>query len=107
MVAVVDGIARTLNLRDALVAYVDHQRAVVTRRSEYRLSQAKDRAHIVEGLIRALDLIDEIIALIRNSDDRASALVGLQAEPLSFSDRQSNHILDMQLGRLTRLGRTR
>jgi DNA gyrase subunit A len=107
MVALVDGIPRTLNLRDALVAYVDHQRDVVTRRSEYRLSQAKDRAHIVEGLIRALDLIDEIIALIRNSDDRASALVGLQAEPLSFSDRQSNHILDMQLGRLTRLGRTR
>ncbi|MDG1196701.1 MAG: DNA gyrase subunit A [Actinomycetota bacterium] len=107
MVALVDGIPRTLNLRDALVAYVDHQRDVVTRRSEYRLSQAKDRAHIVEGLIRALDLIDEIIALIRNSDDRATALVGLQAEPLSFSDRQSNHILDMQLGRLTRLGRTR
>ncbi|NCG41128.1 MAG: DNA gyrase subunit A [Actinobacteria bacterium] len=107
MVALVDGIPRTLNLRDALVAYVDHQRDVVTRRSEYRLSQAKDRAHIVEGLIRALDLIDEIIALIRTSDDRASALVGLQAEPLSFSDRQSNHILDMQLGRLTRLGRTR
>jgi DNA gyrase subunit A len=107
MVALVDGIPRTLNLRDALVAYVDHQRDVVTRRSEYRLSQAKDRAHIVEGLIRALDLIDEIIALVRNSDDRASALVGLQAEPLSFSDRQSNHILDMQLGRLTRLGRTR
>ncbi|MDE0847059.1 MAG: DNA gyrase subunit A [Actinomycetota bacterium] len=107
MVALVDGIPRTLNLRDALVAYVDHQRDVVTRRSEYRLRQAKDRAHIVEGLIRALDLIDEIIALVRNSDDRASALVGLQAEPLSFSDRQSNHILDMQLGRLTRLGRTR
>jgi DNA gyrase subunit A len=107
MVALVDGIPRTLNLRDALVAYVDHQRDVVTRRSEYRLRQAKDRAHIVEGLIRALDLIDEIIALVRNSDDRASALVGLQAAPLSFSDRQSNHILDMQLGRLTRLGRTR
>jgi DNA gyrase subunit A len=107
MVALVDGIPRTLNLRDALVAYVDHQRDVVTRRSEYRLRQAKDRAHIVEGLIRALDLIDEIIALVRNSDDRASALIGLQAEPLSFSDRQSNHILDMQLGRLTRLGRTR
>ena len=107
MVALVDGIPRTLNLRDALVAYVDHQRDVVTRRSEYRLSQAKDRAHIVEGLIRALDLIDEIIALVRNSDDRASALIGLQAEPFSFTDRQSNHILDMQLGRLTRLGRTR
>jgi DNA gyrase subunit A len=107
MVALVDGVPRTLNLRDALVAYVGHQVEVVTRRSEYRLRQARDRAHIVEGLIRALDLIDEIIALIRASEDRAAALVGLQGDPLGFSERQSNHILDMQLGRLTRLGRTR
>lgn len=107
MVALVDGVPRTLNLRDALVAYVGHQIEVVTRRSEYRLRQARDRAHIVEGLIRALDLIDEIIVLIRASEDRAAALAGLQGDPLSFSERQSNHILDMQLGRLTRLGRTR
>ena len=56
---------RTINLADALNAYVQHQIEVVTRRSQYRLQQAGDRAHIVEGLLRALDLIDEIIALIR------------------------------------------
>lgn len=107
MVALIDGIPRTINLRDALEAYVEHQIDVVTRRSEYRLNQARDRAHIVEGLLRALDLIDEIIALIRASEDRSSALSELQLEPFSFSERQANHILDMQLGRLTRLGRTR
>ena len=107
VVALIDGVPRTLNLRDALVAYVDHQIDVVTRRSQYRLGQARDRAHIVEGLVRALDLIDDIIALIRGSEDRVSALADLQVEPLSFSERQANHILDMQLGRLTRLGRTR
>jgi len=107
MVALIDGIPRTINLRDALEAYVEHQIDVVTRRSEYRLNQALDRAHIVEGLLRALDLIDEIIALIRASEDRSSALSELQLEPFSFSERQANHILDMQLGRLTRLGRTR
>jgi DNA gyrase subunit A len=106
MVAIVDGVPRTLNLRDALVAYVGHQVEVVTRRSEYRLRQAQERAHIVEGLLRALDLIDQIIALIRSSEDRAGALAGLQAEPMSFSERQGNHILDMQLVRLTRLGRS-
>ena len=107
MVALVDGVPRTLNLKDALVAYVDHQIEVVTRRSQYRLDQARARAHIVEGLLRALDLIDEIIALIRASEDRAAALEGLCAEPMSFSAEQANHILDMQLSRLTRLGRTR
>ena len=64
-VALVDGIPRTLNLRDALVAYLDHQVEVITRRSEYRLDEARKRAHIVEGLIKALDLIDQIIAAIR------------------------------------------
>ena len=107
MVALVDGVPRTLNLRDALGAYVDHQIEVVTRRSQHRLDEARARAHIVEGLLRALDLIDEIIALIRSSDDRAAALAGLCTEPLSFSAEQANHILDMQLSRLTRLGRTR
>ena len=107
MVALIDGVPRTINLRDALHAYVEHQIDVVTRRSQYRLSQAEDRAHIVEGLLKALDLIDDIISLIRSSDDRASALVGLQGDQFAFSERQANHILDMQLGRLTRLGRTR
>jgi len=107
MVALIDGVPRTINLSDALSAYVEHQIEVVTRRSEYRLRQAGDRAHIVEGLLRALDLIDEIITLIRASEDRVSALAELQLDPFTFSERQANHILDMQLGRLTRLGRTR
>ncbi|NNE74129.1 MAG: DNA gyrase subunit A [Acidimicrobiales bacterium] len=105
-VALVDGIPRTLNLRDMLVAYVDHQREVIRRRSEYRLAKRQERLHIVEGLLRALDMIDEIITLIRASADRGAARDGLMAEPFDFSERQATHILDMQLGRLTRLGRT-
>ncbi|GJM37057.1 MAG: DNA gyrase subunit A [Acidimicrobiales bacterium] len=106
MVALVGGVPRTLNLRDALVAYVDHQIEVITRRSEYRLDQAEKRLHIVEGLIKALDLIDEIIAAIRASEDRGAAREALMAGPFEFSEVQANHILDMQLGRLTRLGRS-
>ncbi len=105
MVALVDGVPRTLNLRDALDAYVGHQIEVVTRRSEFRLRKAQDRAHIVEGLIKALDLIDEIIAAIRSSEDKGEARSKLVAEPFAFSEVQAEHILDMQLSRLTRLGR--
>ncbi|MGY6500761.1 MAG: DNA gyrase subunit A [Acidimicrobiales bacterium] len=107
MVALVDGVPRTLNLREALVAYVDHQIEVITRRSEYRLKKARQRAHIVEGLIKALDLIDQIIATIRASADRSAALEALQLAPFEFSVEQADHILDMQLSRLTRLGRSR
>ena len=106
MVALVDGVPRTLTLRDALGAYVAHQVEVVTRRSEFRLAAARARLHIVEGLLRALDAIDEIIALIRASEDTASARAGLMAEPFDFSEAQANHILDMALSRLTRLGRS-
>ncbi len=105
MVALVGGVPRTLNLRDALVAYVKHQLEVVTRRSEFRLSKALSRLHIVEGFLKALDLIDEIIAAIRASDDRAAARGALMATPFEFSEEQAVHILDMTLGRLTRLGR--
>ncbi|MGI9608562.1 MAG: DNA gyrase/topoisomerase IV subunit A, partial [Acidimicrobiales bacterium] len=105
-VALVDGIPRTLNLRDLLVPYIAHQIEVITRRSQFRLDKKLARAHIVEGLIKALDLIDEIITLIRASEDRAAAREGLMAEPLEFSEIQANHILDMPLGRLTRLGRS-
>ncbi|MFV0259068.1 MAG: DNA gyrase subunit A [Acidimicrobiales bacterium] len=105
MVALVDGIPRTLNLRDALVAYVGHQREVIRRRSEYRLQRARDRAHLVEGLLKALDLIDQIIATIRASEDRPAARAALMSEPFEFSEVQANYILDMQLGRLTRLAR--
>jgi DNA gyrase subunit A len=106
MVALVDGIPRTLNLVQALRAYIDHQVEVIRRRSEYRLRKAQKRAHIVEGLLKALDMLDAIIALIRGSADRPEAKDGLMAAPFEFSEEQATHILDMTLGRLTRLGRT-
>jgi DNA gyrase subunit A len=106
MVALVDGVPRTLNLAQMLAQYVSHQVVVVTRRSQFRLKKARDRAHIVEGLLKAIDMLDAVIALIRGSDDRDAARQGLMAEPFSFSEVQANHILDLTLGRLTRLGRS-
>jgi DNA gyrase subunit A len=106
MLALVDGVPRLLNLAQAVKAYVDHQIEVVTRRSQYRLDKAQARAHIVEGLLKALDMLDLVIATIRGSDDRAAARSALMAEPFVFSEIQANHILDMTLGRLTRLGRS-
>ena len=105
-VALVDGVPRTLNLRDLLVAYVDHQVEVVRRRSEFRLGRARDEAHITLGLLKALERIDDIISLIRGSEDRATAREGLMGDGFEFSEVQANHILDMQLVRLTRLGRS-
>ncbi|MGD0082815.1 MAG: DNA gyrase subunit A [Acidimicrobiales bacterium] len=105
MLALVDGVPRLLNLAQAVKAYVDHQIEVVTRRSQYRLDRARARAHIVEGLLKALDMLDLVIATIRRSEDRPAARTALMAEPFSFSEIQANHILDMTLGRLTRLGR--
>jgi DNA gyrase subunit A len=104
-VALVDGIPRTLNLRDTLVAYIDHQVEVITRRSQYRLDKALARAHIVEGLLKAIDMIDAIITTIRASENKAAAQVALEAAPFEFSNVQAEHILDMPLHRLTRLGR--
>ena len=105
MVALVDGVPRQVNLRDALVAYVKHQVEVITRRSEFRLDKARRREHILEGRIKALDVIDEVIALIRASDDVAAARDGLMEEPFEFTEVQANDILDMQLRQLTRLSR--
>jgi DNA gyrase subunit A len=105
MLALVDGVPRLVNLAQALTAYVTHQVEVVTRRSEFRLKRARERGHIVEGLLRAIDMLDAVIATIRGSEDRADARTNLMAEPFSFSEDQANHILDMTLGRLTRLGR--
>ena len=105
MVALVNGVPRTLNLTQALAGYVAHQVEVITRRSQFRLGKARDREHILEGRIKALDVIDEVIALIRASDDAAAAKAGLMAEPFEFSERQAVDILDMQLRQLTRLSR--
>jgi len=105
MVALVRGVPRQINLRDALVAYVEHQVEVITRRTENRLKKARHREHILEGRIKALDVIDEIIKLIRASDDVAIARDGLMSAPFEFSEIQANDILDMQLRQLTRLSR--
>lgn len=105
MVALVDGVPRTLNLADAINGYVNHQLEVVTRRTQYRLDKARDRGHILEGRIKALNVIDKIIALIRKSEDAASAKDALMKKPYEFSERQAIDILDMQLRQLTRLSR--
>jgi DNA gyrase subunit A len=105
MLALVDGVPRLLTLDGALRAYIAHQVEVVTRRSQFRLNKALARAHIVEGLLRAIDMLDAVIATIRASDDRGAARANLMAAPFEFSEDQANHILDMTLGRLTRLGR--
>ncbi len=104
--ALVDGVPRTLNLAQALGHYIAHQVDVVTRRTQFRLRKAEARAHIVEGLLKAIDMLDLVIATIRGSDDRGAARIALMAGPFDFSEEQANHILDMTLGRLTRLGRT-
>jgi len=105
MVALVDGVPRTLNLAQALQGYVRHQVDVITRRTEFRLAKAKRREHILEGRIKALNVIDAIIALIRSSDDPASAKAGLMIAPYEFSEIQATDILEMRLSQLTRLSR--
>lgn len=105
MVALVDGVPRTLNLRDAIDGYVRHQIEVITRRSNYRLEKARRREHILGGRIKALNVIDEIIALIRGSEDAQAAKAALMEKPYEFSEAQAVDILDMQLRQLTRLSR--
>ncbi|MFM9111634.1 MAG: DNA topoisomerase (ATP-hydrolyzing) subunit A [Actinomycetota bacterium] len=105
MVALVNGVPRTLNLKDAISGYVDHQIDVITRRSKFRLQRAKDRNHILEGRLKALNVIDEIIKLIRASEDAAAAKEALMGKKFGFSERQAIDILDMQLRQLTRLSR--
>ncbi len=105
MVALVDGVPRTINLQEALQAWLDHQIVVLTRRTQYRLERAEARLHIVEGLLKALDMIDAIVKAIRASKDRGAARTALMSERFGFSEIQANHILDMPLGRLTQLGR--
>ncbi len=104
IIALVDGVPKTLALDEILSAWVTHQIDVIRRRSQYRLNKAQDRCHIVEGLVRAVDMIDAIIKAIRSSKDRSSARTKLMSGKFSFSEIQANHILDLALGRLTELG---
>jgi DNA gyrase subunit A len=105
MVALVDGVPRTLNLRDALAGYISHQIEVITRRSQFRLDKAKERNHILEGRLKALNVIDEVIKVIRASEDANAAKEALMAKKFGFSERQAIDILDMQLRQLTKLSR--
>ncbi|UJA18745.1 DNA gyrase subunit A [Thermoleophilia bacterium SCSIO 60948] len=102
MVALVDGVPKTLSLKEVIHHYVRHQREVVTRRTQYELRRAEARAHILEGLLIALDNLDAVIALIRGSADTDKARVGLMSE-FSLSEEQAQAILDMRLARLTAL----
>ncbi|HEX5615317.1 MAG TPA: DNA gyrase subunit A, partial [Acidimicrobiia bacterium] len=103
ILALVNGVPKLLTLARALQVYVDHQVEVVRRRSEYRLRKARDRAHIVEGLLKALDRIDQLIQLIRGSESADAAREAMMAAPYEFSEIQARHILDMQLRRLAQL----
>ena len=104
MVALVDGAPRTLGLREALVAYLAHQREVLTRRTTHRLERARARAHVVEGLLTAIDQLDAVIATIRAADSAAEARVALM-EGFDLSDVQAQAVLDLQLRRLAALER--
>ncbi|MDN5695514.1 MAG: DNA topoisomerase 4 subunit A, partial [Staphylococcus equorum] len=104
MIALVNGRPRLITLKEALVEYLDHQKVVVRRRTEYNLKKALDRAHILEGLRIALDHIDEIIRVIRESDNDKIAMASLQ-EQFKLTERQAQAILDMRLRRLTGLER--
>ena len=102
--ALVNGVPHVLGLKDMLYNYIDHQIDVIQRRTRYELRKAEERAHILEGLVIALDNIDEVISIIRSSRDDAEARSKL-IERFGLSEVQANHILEMRLRRLTGLER--
>lgn len=104
MIALVNGEPKVLNLREMLYHYIAHQKDVVTRRTQFDLDKARERLHILEGLMIALDNIDEVIAIIKASANGAEAKERLIAR-FGFSERQAQAILDMRLQRLTGLER--
>lgn len=106
MLSLVDNEPKTLNILDMLKYYLKHQEEVVTRRTKYDLNKAQERAHILEGLLKALDNIDEIIKLIRSSENVSIAKAEL-INRFSFSDAQAQAIVDMRLRALTGLERGR
>jgi DNA gyrase subunit A len=104
MLALVDNQPKILNLKEMLTHYLNHQKDVVTRRTKYELNKAEERAHILEGLLIALDNIDEVIQIIRNSADVSTAKLTLM-ERFGLSDAQAQAIVDMRLRALTGLER--
>jgi len=103
-VALVEGQPRTLSLRELLTVYLGHRLEVTLRRTTFRLTKAADRLHLVEGLLIAIVDIDDVIAIIRSSDDAAAAR-GRLIEAFELTEPQATYILDMQLRRLTRFSR--
>lgn len=104
MLALVDGEPRVLNIKEVLQYYIEHQKDVIVRRTKFELEKAQKRAHILEGIIIALDNIDEIVSLIKASPDAATARASL-SERFGLSEIQAQAILDMRLQRLTGLER--
>lgn len=104
MLCIVNGEPKVLNLKEILIEYLKHQESVVTRRTEFDLKKAEDRAHILEGLLKALDHIDEIIKVIRAAEDGEEAKKNL-IERFAFTDIQAQAIVDMRLRALTGLER--
>src|ERR1700757_4981685 len=102
MVALVDNVPRTLSLREVISHYVDHQREVIVRRTKYELRRAEERAHVLEGLLIALDNLDEVIAMIRSSRDSEEARTGL-VERFGLTVVQAQAVLQLTLSRLTAL----
>ena len=102
MVAIVGGKPKLLSLKELIGSYIGYQKQVVTRRTEYELEQARARAHILEGLMIALDNLDEVIALIRASKSPKEARIGLM-ERFALSEKQAQAILDLRLQKLTNL----
>lgn len=106
MLAIVDGVPKILNLKEMLTEYVNFQQEIIRRRTEFDLKKAKDREHILEGLTIAIDFIDEVISIIRNSKDQATAKVNLM-ERFGLDDVQAQAIVQMRLGQLTNMERTK
>lgn len=104
-VVLVDGVPTTLGLYDLCRHYIDHRMDVVVKRTEFRLRKAEDRLHLVEGLLIAIDNIDEVVSIIRNSKDGKEAREKLMKK-LKLSERQAEYVLDLQLRRLTALSYT-
>lgn len=102
LLALIDGTPKVMNLKEILSAYIEHQKQVIVRRTQYDLEKALEREHILKGLIIALNNIDEVVAIIKKSEDKVDASNKLM-EAFALSDKQANAILEMRLQRLTHL----
>ncbi len=102
LLALIDGTPKVMNLKEILSAYIEHQKQVIIRRTQYDLEKALEREHILKGLVIALNNIDEVVAIIKKSEDKVDASNKLM-EAFALSDKQANAILEMRLQRLTHL----